>query len=195
MREFQGADVGRPAGGGNRGARDAGGACTRTDRDSGDFGPDRVSLSRQGCDEGGPPWRRGADGGVGRDIERRGSRGIHRSGGVSGDPEATRGGRGVRDLSCRGSGEFASVARECGLADGAPVAIEEFVEGHEGFYDTLTVRGEVALDFVSHYYPNVLEAMRTRWNFTADRGDQPNGFGCVRRGAGDGAAGERGARG
>ena len=60
-------------------------------------------------------------------------------------------------------GEFASVARECGLADGAPVAIEEFVEGHEGFYDTLTVRGEVALDFVSHYYPNVLEAMRTRW--------------------------------
>ena len=60
-------------------------------------------------------------------------------------------------------GEFASVVRECGLADGAPVAIEEFVEGHEGFYDTLTVRGEVALDFVSHYYPNVLEAMRTRW--------------------------------
>ena len=43
------------------------------------------------------------------------------------------------------------------------MAIEEFVEGHEEFHDTLTVRGEVALDFVSHYYPNVLEAMRTRW--------------------------------
>lgn len=43
------------------------------------------------------------------------------------------------------------------------IAVEEFVEGHEGFYDTLTVDGEVVLDFVSHYYPNVLEAMRTRW--------------------------------
>jgi carbamoylphosphate synthase large subunit len=43
------------------------------------------------------------------------------------------------------------------------IAVEEFVEGHEGFYDTLTVNGQVALDFASHYYPNVLEAMRTRW--------------------------------
>jgi formate-dependent phosphoribosylglycinamide formyltransferase (GAR transformylase) len=43
------------------------------------------------------------------------------------------------------------------------IAVEEFVEGHEGFYDTIAVDGQVALDFVSHYYPNVLEAMRTRW--------------------------------
>jgi formate-dependent phosphoribosylglycinamide formyltransferase (GAR transformylase) len=43
------------------------------------------------------------------------------------------------------------------------IAVEEFVEGHEGFYDTLAVDGRTALDFVSHYYPNVLEAMRTRW--------------------------------
>jgi len=43
------------------------------------------------------------------------------------------------------------------------IAVEEFVEGHEGFYDTITIDGQVAADFVSHYYPNVLEAMRTRW--------------------------------
>ena len=43
------------------------------------------------------------------------------------------------------------------------IAVEEFVEGHEGFYDTITAGGQVAMDFVSHYYPNVLEAMRTRW--------------------------------
>jgi formate-dependent phosphoribosylglycinamide formyltransferase (GAR transformylase) len=49
-------------------------------------------------------------------------------------------------------------------ADGTgSIAIEEFVEGHEGFYDTLAIGGEVAHDFVSHYYPNVLDAMRTRW--------------------------------
>ncbi|MDP9239954.1 MAG: ATP-grasp domain-containing protein [Actinomycetota bacterium] len=43
------------------------------------------------------------------------------------------------------------------------IAVEEFVEGHEGFYDTLSVDGQPALDFVCHYYPNVLDAMRTRW--------------------------------
>jgi hypothetical protein len=43
------------------------------------------------------------------------------------------------------------------------IAVEEFVEGHEGFYDTVSVDGAPALDFVSHYFPNVLEAMRTRW--------------------------------
>ena len=43
------------------------------------------------------------------------------------------------------------------------IAVEEFVEGHEGFYDTLAIDGVPAADFVSHYYPNVLEAMRTRW--------------------------------
>ncbi len=43
------------------------------------------------------------------------------------------------------------------------IAVEEYIEGHEGFYDTLTIGGTVVHDFASHYYPNVLEAMRTRW--------------------------------
>jgi hypothetical protein len=50
-----------------------------------------------------------------------------------------------------------------GIDQGAVLAVEEFVEGHEGFYDTLTIRGEIVHDFISHYYPNVLEAMRARW--------------------------------
>ena len=43
------------------------------------------------------------------------------------------------------------------------IAVEEFVEGHEAFYDTLCVDGRPVYDFISHYYPNVLEAMRERW--------------------------------
>ena len=43
------------------------------------------------------------------------------------------------------------------------IAVEEFIEGHEGFFDTLTLRGRVVHEFATHYYPNVLEAMRTRW--------------------------------
>ena len=50
-----------------------------------------------------------------------------------------------------------------GFARGASVAVEEFIEGHEGFYDTLSIDGHVTHDFISHYYPGVLEAMRTRW--------------------------------
>lgn len=46
---------------------------------------------------------------------------------------------------------------------GGEVAVEEFIEGHEAFYDTITVGGQVIHEFISHYYPNVLEAMRTRW--------------------------------
>jgi len=53
--------------------------------------------------------------------------------------------------------------RATGVDRGRPTAVEEFVEGHEAFYDTLTANGEVVHDFISHYYPNVLEAMRTRW--------------------------------
>lgn len=63
-------------------------------------------------------------------------------------------------------------------AEGAgSIAIEEFVEGHEGFYDTITVRGEVVHDWATHYYPNVLEAMRHRWIspefVTTNRIDEP----------------------
>ncbi|AKV04075.1 Carbamoylphosphate synthase large subunit protein [Labilithrix luteola] len=59
--------------------------------------------------------------------------------------------------------ELAEALETCGVGRGRSVAVEEFIEGHEGFYDTITIDGEVAFDFVSHYYPNVLDAMRTRW--------------------------------
>lgn len=59
--------------------------------------------------------------------------------------------------------ELEQVIVESGLADGVAVAIEEFIEGHEGFLDTLTINGEVTHEFITHYYPNVLTAMRERW--------------------------------
>jgi hypothetical protein len=59
--------------------------------------------------------------------------------------------------------QLENVMRECGVDHGASVAVEEFIEGHEGFYDTIAIEGRVAHDFACHYYPNVLEAMRTRW--------------------------------
>ncbi len=57
---------------------------------------------------------------------------------------------------------LAAAIEECGLDQGGSVAVEEFIEGHEAFYDTLTIEGQVAHEFITHYYPNVLAAMRDR---------------------------------
>ncbi|MDP2957563.1 MAG: hypothetical protein Q8N53_14150 [Longimicrobiales bacterium] len=61
------------------------------------------------------------------------------------------------DDELRGALERANVGR------GGQVAVEEFIEGHEAFYDTITIGGSVAHEFITHYFPNVLEAMRARW--------------------------------
>jgi phosphoribosylaminoimidazole carboxylase (NCAIR synthetase) len=59
--------------------------------------------------------------------------------------------------------ELLRAAHEAGLAQGRSIAVEEFIEGHEAFYDTITANGRVIHEFITHYYPGVLEAMRTRW--------------------------------
>jgi formate-dependent phosphoribosylglycinamide formyltransferase (GAR transformylase) len=64
---------------------------------------------------------------------------------------------------CDDPGQLNDALITCGVDKGRSVAVEEFIEGHEGFYDTISINGRVVHDFVSHYYPNVLEAMRTRW--------------------------------
>ncbi|MEO8198175.1 MAG: ATPase [Thermoanaerobaculia bacterium] len=80
--------------------------------------------------------------------------------------------------------ELESAIIEQGLDRGASVAAEEFIEGHEGFYDTISIGGKVVHEFISHYYPNVLEAMRTRWIspqiVTTNRVDAP-GYNDLRR--------------
>jgi hypothetical protein len=58
--------------------------------------------------------------------------------------------------------ELLRAARALALGTGAGVAVEEFVSGHEGFYDTLAIDGEPRLEFISHYYPSVLEALADR---------------------------------
>jgi carbamoylphosphate synthase large subunit len=59
--------------------------------------------------------------------------------------------------------ELASVLSHLGAQSVASIAVEEFVEGHEGFYDTLSIDGRIVHDFACHYFPNVLDAMRARW--------------------------------
>jgi carbamoylphosphate synthase large subunit len=75
-----------------------------------------------------------------------------------------RAGAGALDTSrADGPGELKALLAMFGGKGVNSIAVEEFVEGHEGFYDTMSIDGAPAVDFVSHYFPNVLEAMRTRW--------------------------------
>ena len=53
-----------------------------------------------------------------------------------------------------------------GLGAGRSVAVEEFVDGHEGFLDTIMLDDTVGHEFISHYYPGCLEA-------TVDRSVSP----------------------
>jgi Carbamoyl-phosphate synthase L chain, ATP binding domain len=76
-------------------------------------------------------------------------------------PRAAAGAAGT--MRVNSEGELEQALSALGAAGTDSIAVEEFVEGHEGFYDTLCVDGRPVYDFVSHYYPNVLEAMRERW--------------------------------
>lgn len=76
-------------------------------------------------------------------------------------PRAGAGASGTVRIGDRG--ELERALPDFQLESGASIAVEEFIEGHEGFLDTIAIGGEVAHEFISHYYPNVLEAMRARW--------------------------------
>ncbi len=75
-----------------------------------------------------------------------------------------RSGAGAQDTSRVDSwAEMDDALAAFGAAGATSIAVEEFIEGHEGFYDTITIDGQIEHDWVTHYYPNVLEAMRARW--------------------------------
>lgn len=76
-------------------------------------------------------------------------------------PRAGAGAQGTTRVD--GPQDLAAALEAFGREGTSSIAVEEFVEGHEGFYDTVSIDGGIALDFVSHYFPNVLDAMRARW--------------------------------
>jgi phosphoribosylaminoimidazole carboxylase (NCAIR synthetase) len=76
-------------------------------------------------------------------------------------PRAGAGAAGTRRVD--NDAELDAALAAAGVGHGASVAIEEFIEGHEGFIDTIAIHGQVAHEFVSHYFPGVLVAMRERW--------------------------------
>ena len=76
-------------------------------------------------------------------------------------PRAGAGASGTRRVD--NDAELDAALAAAGVGRGHSVAIEEFIEGHEGFIDTIAIDGRVAHEFISHYFPGVLVAMRERW--------------------------------
>ena len=76
-------------------------------------------------------------------------------------PRAAAGAAGTQRVD--DAGQLERALDDLGGSGADSIAVEEFVEGHEGFYDTICIDGHPVYDFVSHYYPNVLDAMRERW--------------------------------
>jgi len=97
-------------------------------------------------------------------------------------PRAAAGASGT--LRVDSDSELDSALGTLGGSGARSIAVEEFVEGHEAFYDTLCIDGRPVYDFVSHYYPNVLEAMRARWIspqfVTTNRVESVGAYGEVR---------------
>jgi len=75
-------------------------------------------------------------------------------------PRAGLGGLGAQRVETREG--LHAAARALRVTDGNSVAVEEWVEGHEGFFDTITIGGQVAHEFIAHYYPPVLQALAER---------------------------------
>ncbi len=75
-------------------------------------------------------------------------------------PRAALGGLGTS--RCADAKSLEATAAGLGVGRGASVQVEEYVVGHEGFYDTLSVDGTPVAEFVAHYYPTVLSALDDR---------------------------------
>ena len=118
-----------------------------------------------------------------RSTHRRRRRRVRQRGRLPAHPQASR--RSRRQGHGRGSTRRpSSGTRSPGSARPSSIAVEEFVEGHEGFYDTIAIGGHVVHDWMTHYYPNVLEAMRHRWIspqfVTTNRIEDSSSYGEVR---------------
>ncbi len=69
----------------------------------------------------------------------------------------------LRTFRCGDTAALEQALRQLKPGPGQRVAIEEFIEGHEGFFDSLCGSDGVRLEFASHYYPGCLEAAQHRW--------------------------------
>ena len=68
----------------------------------------------------------------------------------------------LQTFACKDRAELDAALRELRPSAQNPAAIEEFVEGHEGFFDTITDDHGVRHEFAAHYFPGCLEASKDR---------------------------------
>ncbi|MCA8964101.1 MAG: ATPase [Planctomycetes bacterium] len=69
----------------------------------------------------------------------------------------------LRTYRCGNRAELDKAVAALAPTPERPIALEEFIEGHEGFFDTVCGTEGVRHEFAAHYYPGCLEAAEHRW--------------------------------
>jgi biotin carboxylase len=69
----------------------------------------------------------------------------------------------LKTYRCADAKELEAALKELHPSEKKRVAIAEFIEGHEGFFDSMCDDQGVRHEFASHYYPGCLEATQHRW--------------------------------
>ena len=184
-----------PAGGDDRGAHHGGGPGPRGLTHPGDVGADGVAVPGQAVDEGGAASGGGAHRGLDRGGHRRRGRRVRQRDRLPARSSSR--GRRRRRGHDAGRRRPSSRLRSAGSAGRASSRSRSRSSSRATRASTTPSRidGNVVHDFVSHYYPNVLEAMRTRWispQFVST--NRVDSVAEYQRGARAGRAGHRGAR-
>ncbi len=68
----------------------------------------------------------------------------------------------LETFRCGDAGELDQALERLKPAPNRPAIVEEFIEGHEGFLDSVVADGKVVHDFIGHYYPSCLAALQDR---------------------------------
>ena len=64
---------------------------------------------------------------------------------------------------CGTAAELESALQQLKPTGAHRIAIEEFIEGHEGFCDSMSGEQGIRHEFAAHYFPGCLEAAQHRW--------------------------------
>lgn len=69
----------------------------------------------------------------------------------------------LRTYRCANQQELAQALADLQPTATQPIAIEEFIVGHEGFFDSICGSEGLRHEFAAHYFPGCLEANQQRW--------------------------------
>ena len=187
--------LGRSPGSDRRGAHHAGGEGAGNLRHSGHLGAHGLALPRQAVDEGGAARGRHSLRAIGERRQSGGRARVRAPRRLSAHLQAARRrGRLRHDAHRQRQRSSSSAIASFGVDRGQSIAVEEFIEGHEGFLDTLDDPRRGGARVRQSLLPERARGHARALDLAADHRDQSHQRGGLRRSEAARAARDRGAR-